>query len=149
MFRRTATTDKAMPYALGVFRIVIGVLFASHGVASLFGVFGGSPGSNGAATPTGLWPSWYAAVIQLVCGVLVMTGLGTRIAALIASGSMAYAYFVAHQSDGLLPLQNHGENAALFCWAFVLLVFTGPGAFALDSLLRRPAGRAEPAPAAV
>lgn len=120
--------NQAQPYALGLFRIVIGLLFACHGAASLFGVLGGT------AAETGAWPGWYAAVIQLVAGVLVLLGVGTRSAAFIASGSMAYAYFDVHQAEGLFPLQNGGDAAALFCWAFLLLVFTGPGALALDRL---------------
>jgi putative oxidoreductase len=50
-----------------------------------------------------------------------------------------------HQPGALWPLQNHGELAALYCWTFFLLVFTGPGAFAVDSLLgrRAAAGRIE------
>lgn len=45
---------------------------------------------------------------------------------------MAYAYFKVHQPEAFLPLQNGGESAAMFCWAFLLLVFTGPGTVALD-----------------
>lgn len=82
----------------------------------------------------GAWPSWWAALIQLVCGLLVLTGLFTRIAALLASGSMAYAYFVVHQPQDLLPLRNGGELAALFCWAFFLIAVLGPGSWALDRL---------------
>ncbi|MFI8326454.1 DoxX family protein [Streptomyces sp. NPDC085529] len=126
---------QAQPYALGLFRIVVGLLFACHGAASLFGVLGGAMG--GGTVPAGTWPGWYAAVIQLVCGVLVLVGLGTRAAAFIASGSMAYAYFWAHQPEALFPLQNGGETAALFCWAFALLIFTGPGGLALDALFGR------------
>ncbi|MFD0144218.1 MULTISPECIES: DoxX family protein [unclassified Streptomyces] len=124
--------QQSQPYALGLFRLVIGLLFACHGAASLFGVLGGAVG--GGTIPAGTWPGWYAAVIQLVGGALVALGLGTRTAALLASGSMAYAYFKVHQPEGLFPLQNGGESAALFCWAFLLLVFTGPGALALDRL---------------
>ncbi|MET9264528.1 DoxX family protein [Amycolatopsis sp. NPDC004079] len=127
--------DRAVPFVLGLFRIVVGLLFAAHGAAALFGIFGGGP--KGGTVAVGVWPSWYAAVIQLVGGLLVAFGAGTRIAALLASGSMAYAYFVVHQPDGLLPLQNHGESAAMFCWAFLLLVFTGPGALALDAVFRK------------
>ncbi|MFF2728043.1 DoxX family protein [Streptomyces sp. NPDC058008] len=122
--------NQAQPYALGLFRIVVGFLFACHGAASLFGVLGGSMG--GGTVPTGTWPGWYAAVIQLVGGTLVALGLGTRAAALISSGSMAYAYFKVHQPASLFPLQNGGEASAVFCWAFLLLVFTGSGALALD-----------------
>ncbi|MFE9933012.1 DoxX family protein [Streptomyces sp. NPDC005533] len=128
----------AQPYAIGLFRIVIGLLFASHGAASLFGVLGGAHG--GGTVATGIWPGWYAAAIQLVAGVLVLLGLGTRSAAFVASGSMAYAYFTVHQPGALWPLQNGGEASAMFCWAFLLLVFTGPGALAVDGLFAsRPA----------
>ncbi|MFF9341744.1 MULTISPECIES: DoxX family protein [unclassified Streptomyces] len=133
----TTRLDQAQPYALGLFRAVVGLLFACHGAASLFGVLGG-PASG---VPAGTWPGWYAALIQLVCGGLVLVGLGTRGAAFIASGSMAYAYFSAHQPEALFPLQNGGEAAALFCWSFALLIFTGPGGLALDALFGRKDAR--------
>jgi len=126
-----ARLNQAQPYALGLFRIILGLLFTCHGAATLFGVFG-----NHSVT-TGTWPGWYAAVIQLAGGVLVLLGLGTRSAALISSGSMAYAYFTVHAANGLWPLQNGGEPSALYSWAFLVLVFTGPGAFALDRLFSR------------
>jgi putative oxidoreductase len=129
---RTAT-----PVAHAAFRVVTGFFFACHGAASLFGVLGGAHG--GGTVPTLEWPGWWAAVIQLVGGTLVALGLFTRTAALISSGSMAYAYFSVHQSNGLFPIVNGGEASAMFCWAFLLIVFIGPGAFALDSALRRGA----------
>ncbi|MDX2595027.1 MULTISPECIES: DoxX family protein [Streptomyces] len=141
----SARLNSAQPYVLGLFRVVLGLLFAVHGAASLFGVLGGAMGSGG-TIPSGTWPGWYAAVIQLVAGGLVLLGLGTRGAALIASGSMAYAYFDVHQRVALWPIQNGGEMSVLFCWAFLLLVFTGSGAFGLDRLLtRRTAATRRPA----
>ncbi|WP_113700907.1 DoxX family protein [Nonomuraea lactucae] len=121
---------------LSLFRIVTGLLFALHGVASMFGVLGGHRGS-GHAAEFGVWPTWWAALIQLVCGGLVLAGLFTRVNATIASGSMAYAYFVVHQPMGLLPLRNGGELAAMYCWAFLLIAVLGPGSWASDSLRRR------------
>ncbi|MBN0044820.1 DoxX family protein [Streptomyces actuosus] len=138
----TGRLDRALPYVLALFRIVVGLLFACHGAASLFGVLGGAAGTDGGTITAGAWPGWYAAVIQLLGGGLVLLGLGTRAAALLASGSMAYAYFDVHQPTALWPLQNGGEASALFCWAFFLLMFTGSGAFGLDRLPARRAGRA-------
>ncbi|WP_344356328.1 DoxX family protein [Streptomyces gobitricini] len=129
----TARLDQARPYVIGLFRIVVGLLFLCHGAASLFGVLGGAGGTGG-TVPTGSWPGWYAAVIELVGGALVLVGLGTRAAAFISSGAMAYAYFKVHQPMNLFPLQNGGELAAMYCWSLLLLVFTGPGALSLDSL---------------
>ena len=128
--------DRYQANVVSLFRVVIGLLFLCHGAASLFGVLGGSFG-KGHAVPVGTWPGWYAAVIQLVCGALVLVGLGTRIAAFLASGSMAYAYFVVHQEHALWPIQNGGELSVLFCWSFLLLVVTGPGAWSIDGLMGR------------
>ncbi|MEV0798241.1 DoxX family protein [Kribbella sp. NPDC050281] len=55
----------------------------------------------------------------------------TRYAALLCSGSMAYAYFTVHQVDALLPVQNGGEKAALFCFAFLLIAFLGNGTWSV------------------
>lgn len=129
---------------VSLFRIVVGLLFMLHGAASLFGVFGGNP-VTGRAVELGTWPGWWAALIQFVCGGLVLLGLGTRISAIICSGSMAYAYFVVHQPEGLLPMNNGGELAALFCWSFLAIAAIGPGEWSLDALLARRRERVEAA----
>ncbi|MEJ8669127.1 DoxX family protein [Streptomyces sp. NPDC008343] len=135
----TGRLNSAQPYAIGLFRIVVGLLFACHGAMSLLGAFGGVDGKGGTAA-TGAWPDWYAAAIELVGGSLVLLGLGTRIAAFIASGAMAYAYFKVHQPEGLWPIENSGEGAAMYCWAMFLLIFTGSGAFGLDRLFAKRSG---------
>jgi putative oxidoreductase len=132
----TGRLNSAQPYALGLFRIVIGLLFTCHGAQKLFGLLGGADG-QGATVSAGTWPGWYAAVIELVGGALVLLGLGTRGAAFIASGAMAYAYFKVHQPQALWPVENGGEGAALYCWAMFLLIFTGSGRLGLDQLFAR------------
>ena len=113
---------------LAVFRIVVGFLFATHGAAAVFGILGTKQ------VEAFVWPSWWASAIQFVGGAFVMVGLGTRYAALLCSGSMAYAYFTVHQTGALLPVQNGGEKAALFSFAFLLIAFLGSGAWALEKL---------------
>ncbi|MCB1289197.1 MAG: DoxX family protein [Mycobacterium sp.] len=125
--------DRFSPAVLAVFRIVIGALFALHGTAKLFGW----PASKSGAVPFGSWPFWWAGVIELVVGLLVALGLFARLAALLGSGAMAFAYFTEHQPDGLLPIQNGGELAVLYCFALLLIAFAGPGAFALSGETRR------------
>jgi putative oxidoreductase len=125
--------DRFSPAVLAVFRIVIGALFALHGTAKLFGW----PASKSGAVPFGSWPFWWAGVIELLVGLLVALGLFTRLAALLGSGAMAFAYFTEHQPDGLLPIQNGGELAVLYCFALLLIAFAGPGAFALSGETRR------------
>ncbi|WP_245956621.1 DoxX family protein [Nonomuraea fuscirosea] len=115
---------------LALYRIVIGLLFACHGAATLFEVLGGPQGQ---APAFGQWPGWWAAVIQLVGGILVLLGLAARAAAIVCSGTMAYAYFVVHQPQALFPIENGGEKAALFCWGFLLIAILGPGRWALSA----------------
>ncbi|RSD07926.1 DoxX family protein [Amycolatopsis eburnea] len=124
--------NPAREHVIGLYRIVIGFLFACHGLKTLFGLFGAK-----APAAVGAWPGWWAALIQLVCGVLVCVGFGTRVAAVLGSGSMAYAYFTAHAPDGLFPIQNGGEAATLFCWSLLIVAFVGPGRFALGNLTTR------------
>lgn len=138
----TGRLNSAQPYVLGLFRIVVGLLFTCHGAVALFGVLGGADGKGG-TVELGTWPGWYAAAIELVGGSLVLIGLGTRFAAFIASGAMAYAYFKVHQPNALWPIENSGEGAAMFCWSFLLLVFTGSGAFGLDRLFQKRSATAE------
>ncbi|MEU7054731.1 DoxX family protein [Streptomyces sp. NPDC046197] len=134
-FSPAPTLRTVRPVVQAVFRLVTGFLFACHGAASLFGVLGGAHG--GGTVPTLQWPGWWAAVIELAGGVLVSLGLFTRVAAVICSGSMAYAYFSVHQQHALFPIDNGGEPAVLFCWAFLLVACLGPGACAVDTLLKR------------
>jgi len=122
-----ARLDRFSSPVLGIFRIVIGFLFALHGTAKLFGW----PATKSGAVPFGTWPYWWAGLIELVVGVLVALGLFTRLAALLGSGTMAYAYFSAHQADGWLPIENGGELAVLYCFAFLLIAFAGAGSFAV------------------
>ncbi|WP_031512336.1 DoxX family protein [Streptomyces sp. NRRL F-5123] len=123
--------DTARPYVLSLYRIVVGLLFACHGGSTVLGMFGGPEGGRPHA---GAWPSWWAGLIQLVCGLLVCAGSGdraTRAAAFLGSGAMAYAYFTVHQKRALWPIENGGEAAAMFCWSLLLLAVTGPGAWQL------------------
>lgn len=122
------------PVVLSIFRIVFGLLFTLHGTQKLLGF---PTAMESGTVPFGTWPYWYAGAIELVLGLLILTGLFTRIAAFIASGEMAYAYFSAHQPTAFWPIDNGGEPAVLFCFAFLLLVFLGGGSIGLDNVIRR------------
>jgi putative oxidoreductase len=128
-----AKLDRYSASALGVFRIAVGVLFALHGTAKLFGW----PATKSGAVPFGTWPYWYAGVIEISVGLLLAFGVFSRIVALIGAGTMAFAYFTVHQPTGVLPIQNGGELAVLFGLAFLLIAFAGAGAFAIGAARRR------------
>ncbi|MCV7261212.1 DoxX family protein [Mycobacterium shimoidei] len=116
--------------AIAVFRVVFGFLFLSHGLSKLIGW------PQGPVVPAGQWPAYHAGWIELITGALIAIGLFTRAAAFVASGEMAVAYFWQHFPHGFWPMVNRGELAVLYCFGFLLLVFVGGGAFALDSRRR-------------
>ena len=118
--------------AYAVARIVVGLLFVSHGAQKLFGLFG---------TPavTGNPKLMVAAIIELVGGLLVMVGLFARAAAFVAAGEMAVAYFTVHQPQAFWPIENKGESAVLYCFFFLVVAAHGAGIWSLDALRGRSA----------
>src|SRR5438067_6470102 len=103
-------------------RLIVGLMFASHGGQLVLGMFGGMPGSNEMMMQVGGW-------VQLVGGFLIAFGLLTRLAAFIASGEMAVAYFMIHVANATAPMaklfpistagpqfSNRGELAVFYCW---------------------------------
>lgn len=136
MNKLDARLDSFFPYVLSLFRIVLGLLFTIHGTQKVF-AWPIGPGGGSVAVPVGAWPYWWAGLIELVVGVLLVVGLVTRLAAFVGSGEMAFAYFSQHQPKSIFPLVNEGETAVLFCFGMFLLVFAGGGALALDSMRRR------------
>jgi putative oxidoreductase len=122
------------PQLLAILRIVTGLLFLEHALSKFFAF----------PVPFPMHPLppllIAAGVVEMIAGVLVTIGLLTRIAAFLASGEMAIAYWTQHfPSGGFWPLANKGESAIFFCLVFLYLAAAGPGAWALDKLRTRNA----------
>ena len=118
------------PYILGLFRIISGAMFASHGAQKIFGAFGGVP------KEAPQWVIWTAGPIEFFGGVLIAMGLFTRPVAFLCSGLMAVAYFYGHARGGFFPKVNGGELAIFYCWVFLYIAAQGPGAWAVDNVRR-------------
>ena len=117
---------KFSPQIYALLRIVAGLLFAQHGAQKLFGALGGE--TVQLASRMGL-----AGVIELVGGLLIALGLFASLAAFVASGEMAAAYFIAHAGNALFPIQNRGELPVLFCFLFLYIASRGSGVWSIDA----------------
>ncbi len=115
----------------GVMRIVIGLLFLEHGLNKMIG-FPMAAGGTHHAFNLMSFPVGPAGVIEVVAGALIVLGLFSRWAAFIASGEMAFAYFMAHFPRSPFPLLNGGGEAICFCFVFLFIAAAGPGAFAIN-----------------
>jgi putative oxidoreductase len=124
--------NKYAAQILGITRIVIGLLFLEHGTAKIFS-FPLAAGAAPHAFNLMAFPAGPAGVIEVVAGLLIVLGLFSRYAAFIASGEMAVAFFLAHFPRSPFPLLNGGGEAVCFCFIFLLLAATGPGAFAINN----------------
>lgn len=129
--------NRFQPYALTLLRVVTAYLFIQHGTAKLFSL----PYVEGMSGASLYSIYGVAAILEIVGGVMVLTGMFTRIASFILSGEMAFAYFMGHVSSApetfLVPLHNGGEGAILFSFIFLYLATAGGGRFALDNMMNR------------
>jgi putative oxidoreductase len=111
-------------------RLMVGLLFACHGVQKVFGML---DGQSQVSNPVLL----AAGIIELVGGGLVAIGLWTSYAAFIASGEMAVAYFMAHAVKGFWPILNKGELAVLYSFVFLYIASRGSGALSVEALAKK------------
>ena len=116
-------------YAYALLRIVTGLMFAFHGFQKIFGVlieFHPSVGSQ----------IWIGGLLELICGLLALIGFQTRLAAFLASGEMAVAYFQFHWKfqlgSNFFPAINKGELAVLYCFVFLFIACRGGVTWSLD-----------------
>jgi len=121
--------DGYTEHAYALLRIVSGYLFLWHGTQKLLNFPNPYP-----------WGeldflSAAAGCIELVCGVLILIGLFTRLAAFIGSGAMAVAYWMAHAPDSnpLFPITNGGDLAILYAFVFLYIACRGSGMWSIDS----------------
>ena len=115
--------------AYALMRIVAGFLFAFHGCQKVLGILSEFHPPVGSQL-------WIGGVIELVGGLAIMLGIGTRWAAFICSGEMAVAYVQFHwkfqTGSQFFPTINKGELAALYCFLFLYIACRGAGKWSLD-----------------
>jgi putative oxidoreductase len=134
-------TPRLANHEFAIMRIIIGLLFAFHGSQKVLGVppMPPIPGMDH-LPPIALVAGW----IELICGAMVTVGLLTGIAAFIASGEMAVAYFVGHFGPAMQkggpwawnPIVNKGEDAVLYCFIFLYIAAHGAGPWSIDAAIR-------------
>jgi putative oxidoreductase len=108
-------------------RFIVGLMFACHGLDKIFGTFAGKVE---ALPPLMVFGGW----LEIVCGFLIALGLLTRVAAFMASGEMAVAFFMMHAPRGLIPYVNKGELAVVYCFIFFYIFLRGSGRWSIDAL---------------
>ena len=121
--------EKYSDYAYALMRIAAGFMLSFHGAQKILGVLAEMQPPVGSQL-------WFGGIIELLCGLAVLLGFRTRLAAFLCSGMMAVAYFQFHWKlqlgSLLLPALNQGELTVLYCFVFLLISCRGGVKWSVD-----------------
>ena len=131
----SSTNAQLQDRVRSVLRIVTGFAFGLLGLQLIFGFVGGLNG-HGASAPSFSF-IWFAGILELAGGALVLFGLFTRKVAFVLSGEMAVAFFRVHLSRGVLQISNGGELSVVYSFLFLYFAVVCGGAWSLDRFLPR------------
>lgn len=130
--KNTYSTNLSLPkidLGLLIFRLGISGLMLTHGIPKLIKFFGSEPIVFSDPLGLGEVTTFTLAVIaEFLCSVLIIIGLGTRLAVIPLILTMAVAAFLVHAQDGF----GSQELPLLFLTGYILLFLTGSGKFSLD-----------------
>lgn len=125
-----------------VLRITLGAVFVAHGTPKMFGPVAGPHGrgrTEGLLASRGLpYPKllvWGLALAELSCGLLLVAGLFTRVAAVVLCVIIALAIPLAKWKHGFIDGWDYPFTLVGACAAMVLL---GPGNISVDAALGLP-----------
>jgi len=110
-------------------RLGVGGLMLTHGIPKLFRLFGSDPIQFADPIGIGVEASLALTVFaEVICSVLIIVGLATKLATIPLLVTMFVAFFIIHADD---PFQRK-ELALFFLIVYVVLLFTGSGKYSLD-----------------
>jgi putative oxidoreductase len=110
-------------------RLGVGGLMLTHGIPKLLRLFGSEPIQFADPIGIGVEASLALTVFaEVICSVLIIVGLATKLASIPLLVTMFVAFFVIHADD---PFQRK-ELALFFLIVYVVLLFTGSGKYSLD-----------------
>jgi|TARA_B110000881_G_C18329742_1_gene391012 putative oxidoreductase len=136
--------ENSQDWTWTLFRVLSAAMFMTHGYGKLFGenpqpfMGGGITTINIAEIaslpiPMEINALFITGVVEFFGGLLILIGLWTHLAALLATFIMLMAYLTAHYA--WFPTLNNGELAAMYFTAFLVIFAFGPGPCSADSWL--------------
>jgi putative oxidoreductase len=125
--------------AVLVLRLGIGIMFMAHGLQKTFGMFGG-PGIQGFTkmiaglgfSPAASW-AYVAGYTELIGGLLLIVGLGTRVSAFFLFILITVAAVKVHAAKGFFLAQGGFEYTFVIASACLALLLLGAGKYSINS----------------
>ncbi|GAB4217179.1 MAG: DoxX family protein [Roseiflexaceae bacterium] len=137
---------KYQSIGITVLRIIVGIVFAAHGWQKLGNGVEGTAGFFGSlGVPLPAVAAVVVIALELLGGIALILGLGTRYVAPLLAFTMLVAMLLVHLPNGFFAQQGGVEFVLTLFGASVALALTGSGAYALDDLVFRRGRAQEPA----
>lgn len=118
-------------FGLLILRVIAGGAMLTHGWPKLQKLVNGNFQFG---DPLGIGPEAsliLAVLAEVVCSILLIIGLATRLAVIPLIVTMAVAFFIVHAADDF----RTKELALVYLGIFLCIFFTGPGKLSLDKAL--------------
>lgn len=135
LFSPTSWSANASDWASLILRLTLGLLMLSHGIPKLMKLLNGTMEFGdpiGIGVPASLTLTVFA---EVVCSLLIVIGLWTRLALIPLIITMAVAVFIVHINDDLGTM----ESALMYLLCYVALFLLGSGTYSMDAVLKRKA----------
>ena len=134
-----ATTQ--VDVVLLILRVGVGAMMLVHGLPKLQMLLAGGeiqfPGVMGLSPALSLGLAVFA---EFLCSILLIVGLGTRLATIPLIITMMVAVFLIHGND---PFANQ-ELGLHYLLSYVALLILGGGKFSVDAFVIKPEGNRQP-----
>lgn len=128
--------DKA-DMAMTIIRVIVGIAFFAHGWQKVFAFgfegVGGFFGSLG--IPAAGFLAIVVSLIELLGGLALILGIGTRFVGLLLAIDMLVALFVVHLPNGFFVSENGYELVLILGVASLAFALTGASSISLDNRL--------------
>lgn len=116
-----------------ILRLTLGLLMLSHGIPKLINLINGNMEFGdpiGIGAPASLILTVFA---EVLCSLLIIIGLWTRLALIPLIITMAVAVFIIHINDSLGTM----EPALMYLLSYCALFLLGSGRFSVDAVLKK------------
>ncbi|WP_417874998.1 DoxX family protein [Xanthomarina gelatinilytica] len=128
------TYSNNVDLVLLILRLVVGIFMLTHGIGKFDALFGGEPIQFPDPLGIGATASLAMAVFsEVLCSILLIIGLGTRLAAIPLLITMLIAALIVHSTDGF----GRQELPLIYTTLYIAIAILGAGKFSLDYLITK------------